>query len=62
MILDAVSAASRIVGNVTTATLVTSGMTASFKVISVTSPSVPSEPTKSWFRLYPADDFLQTYQ
>lgn len=51
MMLDAASAASRIEGKVTTATLVSSGMTASLRVISVTSPKVPSEPTKSPVRL-----------
>ncbi len=56
MILAAAAAASRIVGKVTTATLVSCGMTASFKVISVTMPSVPSEPTKRPVKLYPAED------
>ena len=59
MTLEAAAAASRIVGNVTTATLVSSGITASLRVISVTSPRVPSDPTKSPLRLYPADDFLE---
>jgi hypothetical protein len=49
--LDAAAAASRIVGNVTTATLVSWGTTASLRVISVTIPSVPSEPTKRFVRL-----------
>lgn len=49
--LEAAAAASRIVGKVTTATLVSWGTTASFKVISVTMPSVPSEPTKRLVRL-----------
>ena len=57
--LEAAAAASRIVGKVTTATLVSCGTTASFKVISVTMPSVPSEPTKRLVRLYPAEDFLE---
>jgi hypothetical protein len=42
---DAAAAASRMVGKVTTATLVSCGTTASFSVISVTNPSVPSDPT-----------------
>lgn len=62
MIFEAAAAASRIVGNVTTATLVSCGMTASFKVISVTSPRVPSDPTKRFVRLYPAEDFLKFHQ
>jgi hypothetical protein len=49
--LEAAAAASRIVGKVTTATLVSCGTTASFKVISVTIPKVPSEPTKRFVRL-----------
>lgn len=49
--LEAAAAASRIVGNVTTATLVSWGMTANFNVISVTMPNVPSEPTKRFVRL-----------
>ena len=56
--LDAAAAASRIVGKVTTATLVSCGTTASFSVISVTIPNVPSEPTKRFVKLYPAEDFL----
>jgi hypothetical protein len=59
---EAAAAASRIVGNVTTATLVSCGITASFKVISVTNPSVPSEPMKRFVRLYPAEDLLLSYQ
>jgi hypothetical protein len=39
------------VGNVTTATLVSCGTTASFKVISVTIPKVPSDPIKRFVRL-----------
>lgn len=50
----AAAAASLIEGNVTTATEFSWGTTASFNVISVTSPSVPSEPTKRELRLYPA--------
>lgn len=46
IISDAAAAAARILGKVTTATLVSWGITASFKVISVTTPRVPSEPTK----------------
>lgn len=46
------------VGKAMTATPFVSGMGASFSVASVTSPRVPSDPTKSEFRLYPADDFL----
>ena len=49
--LEAAAAASRIVGKVTTATLVSCGTTASFNVISVTIPRVPSEPTKRLVRL-----------
>jgi hypothetical protein len=56
--LDAAAAASRIVGNVTTATLVSCGMTANLRVISVTIPSVPSEPMKRFVKLYPAEDLL----
>jgi hypothetical protein len=48
---DAAAAASRMVGNVTTATLVSCGTTASFKVISVTIPKVPSDPIKRFVRL-----------
>jgi hypothetical protein len=59
---DAAAAASRIVGNVTTATLVSCGITVSFRVISVTSPSVPSDPMKRFVRLYPAEDLLFVYQ
>lgn len=55
---DEAAAASRIVGKVTTATLVSCGITASFRVISVTRPRVPSEPMKRFVRLYPADDLL----
>jgi hypothetical protein len=55
---DAAAAASRIVGNVTTATLVSWGTTASFSVISVTMPRVPSEPMNRLVRLYPAEDLL----
>jgi hypothetical protein len=33
-------------------------MTVSFSVISVTRPRVPSEPTKRFVKLYPADDLL----
>ena len=51
MIFEAAAAASRIVGNVTTATLVFCGVTASLSVISVTNPSVPSEPTNRFVRL-----------
>lgn len=56
--LEAAAAASRIVGNVTTATLVSSGITANFSVISVTIPKVPSEPTNRFVKLYPAADLL----
>lgn len=56
--LEAAAAASRIVGKVTTATLVSCGTTANLRVISVTIPSVPSEPIKRLVRLYPADDLL----
>src|ERR1700722_2356444 len=45
------------VGNVATPTLGSCGMTASFRVISVTIPRGPSDPTKMPLRLYPADDF-----
>lgn len=62
MILDAAAAASRIVGKVTTATLVSCGITASLRVISVTNPSVPSEPTNRFVRLYPAEDFLSQHR
>jgi hypothetical protein len=48
---EAAAAASRIVGKVTTATLVSCGTTASLRVISVTMPSVPSEPMKRFVRL-----------
>lgn len=51
MILEAAAAASRMVGKVTTATLVSCGMTANFSVISVTKPSVPSEPTNKFVKL-----------
>ena len=54
--------ASFIEGNATTATRVSSGIGASFKVASVMIPSVPSAPTKSDVRLYPAEDFLDAYQ
>jgi hypothetical protein len=57
---DAAAAASRIVGKVTTATLVSWGTTASFSVISVTRPRVPSEPMKRLVKLYPAEDLLHT--
>src|ERR1700736_1117389 len=53
-----VAAASLIVGNGTTATEVSAGITASFTQISVTRPSVPSEPMKSLVKSYPAEDFL----
>src|SRR5690242_19930635 len=56
--LEAAAAASRIVGNVTTARLVSCGITANFNVISVTMPKVPSEPTKRPVWLYPAEDYL----
>ncbi len=56
--LEAAAAASRIELNVTTATLVSCGTTANLKVISVTMPKVPSDPTNRFVRLYPADDFL----
>jgi hypothetical protein len=49
--LDAAAAASRIVGKVTTATLVSCGITVNLRVISVTNPSVPSEPMKRFVRL-----------
>jgi hypothetical protein len=62
MIFEAAAAASRIVGNVTTATLVSCGITVSFRVISVTRPRVPSDPTKRFVRLYPAEDFLEYRQ
>lgn len=52
----AAEAASLIVGNVTTATDKSSGITVSLRVASVTKPRVPSEPTKRPLRLYPADD------
>lgn len=55
-------AASLIVGNVVTATPVSSGIRANFRVASVTKPSVPSEPVKRPFRLYPAEDFLDSNQ
>jgi hypothetical protein len=58
MTFEAAAAASRIVGNVTTATLVSWGITANLSVISVTMPSVPSEPMKRFVRLYPAADLL----
>jgi hypothetical protein len=58
-ILVAALAALATEGKVTTATLVDSGRTASLSVISVTNPSVPSVPTKSEVRLYPADVFLE---
>jgi hypothetical protein len=60
--LDAAAAASRIVGKVTTATLVSCGITVNLSVISVTKPSVPSEPIKRFVRLYPAEDFLLVSQ
>ena len=44
-------AAALMVGNVTTATLVSCGSTASFKVASVTIPKVPSDPTNKAVRL-----------
>ena len=47
----AAAAADRMVGNVATPTPVCSGMAASLRVISVTIPSVPSEPTKMPLRL-----------
>lgn len=49
--LEAAFAASRIVGKVTTATDVSCGITASFRVTSVTMPRVPSEPTNRLVRL-----------
>jgi hypothetical protein len=58
-IFVAARAALAIEGKVTTATLVDSGMTASLSVISVINPNVPSAPTKSDVRLYPADVFLE---
>ena len=58
IIWEDAAAAFRIVGKVTTATLVSWGMVASLSVASVTSPKVPSEPTKRFVRLYPAADFL----
>jgi len=48
---EAAAAASRIVGNVTIATLVSSGITASLSVISVTKPRVPSDPIKRFVKL-----------
>lgn len=58
IIFEAAAAASLIVEKVTTPTLVSAGMTASFSVTSVTKPSVPSEPMNRLLRLYPADVFL----
>ena len=59
MTFEAAAAASRMVGNVTTATLVSSGITVNFSVISVTIPRVPSEPMNKLVRLYPAADLLR---
>jgi hypothetical protein len=54
--LALVAAQSRIDGKEHTATEVCWGITASLSVISVTTPRVPSLPTKSPVRLYPAAD------
>jgi hypothetical protein len=58
---DAVDAASRIVGKLTTATLKSFDVTANFNVISVTKPSVPSERTNKPFSLYPAADLRDQF-
>lgn len=50
------------VGNGTTATEVSAGMTASLRQTSVTIPSVPSDPMNNFVKSYPADDFLQSAQ
>lgn len=59
MTFEAAAAASRMVGNVTTATLVSSGITVNFSVTSVTIPKVPSEPMNKLVKLYPAADLLR---
>lgn len=58
MTFEAAAAASRMVGKVTTATLVSWGITVNLSVISVTIPRVPSEPMNKFVKLYPAADLL----